>query len=295
MVVVVAGSSGLIGTALVRRLHAEGHDVRRLVRRPARAPGEHTWDPATGALDPAALAGADAVVNLAGAGVGDRRLTAARKRVVLESRTRSTALIASTAAALDDPPRVLLQGSATGAYGERGDAVVTEADPYGDTFLAGVVRRWEDAAAPAVEHPGIRVAFLRTGIVLAPRGGALGRLLPLVRLGLGGPLGSGRQYWSWSTLEDEVRAVLHLLDAPVHGPVNLVAEPATQLEVVRALAERLHRPAALPAPGWAVRLGLGTFAEEILGSVRAVPEVLRAAGFVHRHPAIADAARAVVP
>ena len=295
MVVEVAGSSGLIGTALVARLRAEGHEVRRLVRRPPRTPDEHAWDPDAGALDPAALAGAQAVVNLAGAGVGDRRLTAARRQVVLESRTRSTALIATTAAALDDPPRVLLQGSATGAYGERGTVAVTEAEPYGATFLAGVVRRWEAAAAPAVEHPGIRVAFLRTGIVLEPGAGALGRLLPLVRLGLGGPLGSGRQYWSWITLEDEVRAILHLLDAPVHGPVNLVAEPATQLDVVRALAERLHRPALLPAPAWAVRLGLGTFAEEILGSLRAVPSALTAAGFVHRHPTITDAARAIVP
>ncbi|MEN1976715.1 TIGR01777 family oxidoreductase [Cellulomonas olei] len=295
MIVVVAGSSGLIGTALVARLTAEGHQVRRLVRRPARTPDERTWDPDAGVLPPEALAGADAVVNLAGAGVGDKRLTADRKRVVLESRTRGTGLIASTLAGLDSPPRVLLQGSATGAYGDRGDEVVTEDEPYGDTFLAGVVRRWEAAAAPAVEHPDVRVAFLRTGIVLSARGGALGRLLPLVRLGLGGPLGSGRQYWSWITLEDEVRAVLHLLDAPVSGPVNLVAQPATQVEVVRALAARLHRPAVLPVPAWALRVALGEFSQEILGSLRAVPDALTAAGFVHRHPTPEAAAAALLP
>lgn len=294
MVVVVAGSSGLIGTALVARLRAEGHTVRRLVRRPPRTPDEVTWDPDAGVLDPTALAGADAVVNLAGAGVGDKRLTDARKRVVLESRTRTTGLIAETIAGLADPPRVLLQGSATGAYGYRGDAVVTEADPYGDSYLAGVVRQWEAAAAPAVERSGVRVAFLRTGIVLARSGGAAGRLLPLIRLGLGGPLGSGRQYWSWISLEDEVRAILHLLDAPVSGPVNLVAEPATQVEIVRALARELHRPAVLPVPGFALRLALGQFSDEILGSLRATPAALTAAGFVHRHPTPAAAARALL-
>ncbi len=294
MVVVVAGSSGLIGTALVERLRAEGRTVRRLVRRPPQGPDEHRWDPDAGVLDPGALAGADAVVNLAGAGVGDRRLTPARKRVVLESRTRTTGLIARTVAEMAAPPRVLLQGSATGAYGYRGDTRVTEAEPYGDSYLAGVVRAWEAAAAPAVEHPRVRVAFLRTGIVLARSGGAAGRLLPLIRLGLGGPLGSGRQYWSWISLEDEIRAILHLLDAPVSGPVNLVAEPATQLEIVRALAEAAHRPAVLPVPGIALKVALGQFSDEILGSLRVVPEALTAAGFVHRHPTPQDAAAALL-
>lgn len=293
MVVVLAGSSGLIGTALAERLRAEGRTVRRLVRRPARGPEEHTWDPDAGVLDPAVLAGADAVVNLAGAGVGDKRLTAARKRVVLESRTRTTGLIARTIAGMDAPPRVLLQGSATGAYGYRGDVEVTEAEPYGDSYLAGVVRRWEAAAAPAVERDDVRVAFLRTGIVLARSGGAAGRLLPLIRLGLGGPLGSGRQYWSWISLEDEVRAILHLLDAPVSGPVNLVAEPATEIEIVRALAEAVHRPAVLPVPGFALKLALGQFSDEILGSLRVVPKALTASGFVHRHPTPQQAARAL--
>jgi uncharacterized protein (TIGR01777 family) len=294
MVVVLAGSSGLIGTALAERLRAEGHTVRRLVRRPPRGPEEHRWDPDAGVLDPAVLTGARAVVNLAGAGVGDKRLTAARKRVVLESRTRTTGLIARTIAGMDAPPRVLLQGSATGAYGYRGDTEVTEAEPYGDSYLAGVVRQWEAAAAPAVARDGVRVAFLRTGIVLARSGGAAGRLLPLIRLGLGGPLGSGQQYWSWISLEDEVRAILHLLDAPVSGPVNLVAQPATELEVVRALAEAVHRPAVLPVPGFALKLALGQFSDEILGSLRVVPAALTASGFVHRHPTPDLAARALL-
>lgn len=295
MVVVVAGSSGLVGSALVTHLRAEGHTVRRLVRRAPRAPDEHGWDPDAGVLPVEALAGADAVVNLAGAGVGDQRLTAARKRVVLLSRTRSTNLIARVIADMAHPPAVLLQGSAIGAYGERGTDVVTEGEPYGHTFLSGVVRRWEAAATPAVEHPGVRVAFLRSGIVLAADGGALGRLLPLLRLGVGGPLGSGRQYWSWITLEDEARAITHLLSAPVSGPVNLVAQPATHGEIVRALAERLHRPAVLRVPGWALRAAIGDFSQEILGSVRAVPAALTASGFEHRYPTARDAAVAVVP
>jgi uncharacterized protein (TIGR01777 family) len=213
---------------------------------------------------------------------------------VLRSRTDATDLLARTIAGLDAPPRVLLQGAATGAYGERGADVLTEDEPYGTTFLAEVVRQWEGAAAPAVAHPDVRVAFLRTGIVLAPRGGALGRLLPLLRLGVGGPLGSGSQYWAWITLEDEVGAILHLLDAPVSGPVNLVAEPATNREVTQALARALHRPAALRVPAWALRIAVGEFSQEILGSVRAVPSVLRESGFVHRHPTIDVAAPAVV-
>ncbi len=294
MEVVVAGSSGLIGRALVARLRTEGHAVRRLVRRQPRAADERTWDPGSGLLDPSALAGADAVVNLAGAGVGDRRLTAARKREVLLSRTRTTSLLATTIAGLDTPPGVLLQGSATGAYGERGAEPVTEDEPYGRTFLAGVARQWEAAAAPASDHPDVRVAYLRTGIVLAGRGGALARMLPLLRLGLGGPLGSGEQYWSWITLHDEVSAIVHLLTAPVSGPVNLVAEPATNVVITRELARALHRPAALRVPAWALRVAIGDFSEEVLGSVRALPQVLTGSGFEHRYPTIADAAPVVV-
>jgi len=289
MHIVVAGSHGLIGTALVSALRGRGDTVHRLVRGAPERPEDVAWDPDAGRLDPEALAGADAVVNLAGVNVGTRRLTEARKRAVILSRTRTTGLISTTLAGLAAPPPVLLQASGIGAYGDRGDDVLDEDEPLGDTFFAGVVRRWEAATAPA-EHAGVRVAHLRSGIVLARGGGALARIMPLVRAGVAGPLGSGRQYWSWITLTDEVRAILHLLDTPVAGPVNLVATAATNAEVTSALAGAVHRPAVVPVPAWAVRLGLGDFSQEILGSVRAVPRRLTESGFRHVHPDIASAA-----
>lgn len=288
MDIVMAGSHGLIGTALQAELRARGHRVRRLVRSAAAGPDESTWDPDAGVLDPSAFAGAGAVINLAGAGVADRRLTADRKRTVLLSRTRTTALISTTLAGLDDGPRVLLQASGIGAYGDRGVAELDETEPLGDSFFAGVVREWEASTRPA-EEAGVRVAHLRTSIVLSPGGGALGKLLPLIRAGLGGPLGSGRQYWSWITLTDEVRAIVHLLDAPVHGPVNMVTSADTNAEVTAALARALHRPALLRVPAWALRLVLADFSQELLGSIRAVPRVLTESGFVPEHADLAAA------
>lgn len=293
MRIVVAGSQGLVGTALVPELIMRGHDVRRLVRREPRGAGEIGWDPDKGRLDPQDLEGTDAVVNLAGAGVGDHRLSPAYKRLVLSSRTRTTALLSQTMAALATPPSVLLQASGIGAYGTcagRGDEVLDESATLGDTFFADVVRAWEGATAPA-EDAGIRVVHLRTAIVLAPKGGALGRLLPIVRAGIGGPLGTGRQYWSWISLPDEVGAVVHLLDAPVVGPVNMTSpNPATNAEVTAALARAVHRPAVIRVPGFAVRLVIGEFAQEILGSVRAIPGALTATGFTWAHPTVADVA-----
>ena len=288
MDVVIAGAHGLIGTALAPALRDAGHRVRRLVRGAAARPDELTWDPDAGRLDPAHLVGVDAVVNLAGAGVADRRLTAARKRTVLLSRTRTAGLLATTLAHLDEGPRILLQASGIGAYGDRGDDELDENEPLGESFFAGVVRQWEASTLPA-EDAGIRVAHLRTSIVLTPSGGALGRLLPLVRAGLGGPLGSGRQFWSWISLVDEVRAIVHLLDAPVHGAVNLVAHADTNAELTSALARALHRPAVLRVPAWAVRLALADFSQELLGSVRAVPRVLTETGFVPVHGDLAAA------
>jgi hypothetical protein len=291
MRIAVAGSSGVIGTALVARLQQDGHTVLRLVRRPPTTAGEVTWDPARGVLDPRALEGADAVVNLAGAGVGDKRLTPEYKAVVRTSRTSTTSLLARTLAGLGTSgPRVLLQASGIGAYGEQGDTVLDERSPRGDTFFAGVVRDWEGAAAPAQEA-GVRVAFLRSGIVLTPEGGALQRMLPLLRAGVAGKLGSGRQFWTWITMPDEVGAIIHLLGSQVSGPVNLAApHPATNTEVTRALARALHRPAALPVPGAALRLVLGEFSSEVLGSIRALPAVLAADGFTWQHPGLDDAA-----
>ncbi len=279
MKVVVAGASGLIGSALTAHLHARGDSVVRLVRGPARGPDERSWDPGAGRLDPEALHGADAVVNLGGAGLGDRRWTASYKVTIRASRVDGTALLARTLAGLDDGPRVLVQGSAVGYYGDRGVTVLDESAPRGDGFLAGVVEDWEGATS-AASTAGVRVALARTGIVLAPRGGALSRLIPLARLGLAGRLGPGTQYWAWISLEDEVRALTYLLDNEIAGPVNLAAPaPATSGEVIRTLARAYRRPAVLPVPAWALRLALGEFATDLTGSQRAVPAVLGSHGF----------------
>ena len=291
MKLLVAGSHGLIGTALVARLRADGHTVLRLVRRPTSSPGEVAWDPAAGRLDPHALVDVDAVVNLAGAGVGDRRLTPEYQEVVRTSRTSTTGLLARTIAGLGGRPPVLLNASGIGAYGERGDDVLDETSPRGDSFFAGVVRDWEAATAPAAEA-GARVVHLRTGIVLSPHGGALDRLLPFVRAGVGGRLGSGDQFWSWITLPDEVGAIVHLLRAhDVHGPVNLTApHPATNAEITRELARALHRPARVPVPAVALKVVLGGFSSEVLGSIRALPAVLSASGYEWQHRTVGDAA-----
>lgn len=298
MHVVLAGSHGMIGRALTAHLTQQGHRVTRLVRRPVVSPAEISWDPAVGRLDPADLRGVDAVVNLGGAGIGDRRWTAAYKRKILTSRTVPTSLLARVLADLAtgpgddaDRPRVLLQASAVGVYGDRGDEVLTEESAPGEGFLAGVVRAWEDATT-AAEQAGVRVAHLRTGIVMSPEGGSFGRLLPLLRLGVGGPLGDGRNHWAWITLADHVRAVGHLLTSEVSGPVNLTGpEPARQREIVRAVARELHRPAVLAVPRFALRAAIGGFADDILSSQRAVPRVLLADGFRFAQPDLASAAR----
>ncbi|GEK19671.1 TIGR01777 family oxidoreductase [Cellulomonas xylanilytica] len=290
MQVVIAGSHGFIGSALVPHLRDGGHDVRVLVRGPAQGRTQISWDPDAGRLDPDALAGADAVINLAGVNPGSRPLTTARKREVLSSRLNTTGLLSRTLAALGDGPQVLLQASGIGAYGSRGDDVLDEDEPIGTTFFANVVRHWEAATAPA-QDAGVRVVHLRTGIVLGTGGGALGRLLPLIRLGLGGRLGSGRQFWPWITLLDHVRATEHLLTAPVHGPVNVVTAPARNAEVVAELARAMHRPAVVPVPAFALRTLLGDFSSEVLGSIRAIPAVLDASGFAPVHGTLPAAAR----
>lgn len=289
MRIVVAGAGGFIGSALVGALRQRGDDVVVLVRRAARTAAEVAWDPDGGRLDPVALVGADAVVCLSGVNPGSRPLTTARKRLVRSSRVRTTSLLATSIAALDDGPRVFLHASGIGAYGDRGDEPLDETEPLGSTFFAGVVRDWEAAAAPA-RDAGTRVVHLRTGIVLSSRGGALGRLLPLVRAGLGGRLGPGDQYWSWITRQDEVAAIVHLLGADVHGPVNLVTHADRNVDVVGALARAYHRPARVPAPAWALRAVLGDFSSEVLGSVRAIPAALEASGFVPTHRDLATAA-----
>jgi hypothetical protein len=289
--VAITGASGLIGTALARSLRDDGHTVRPVVRAPSGDPGAVRWDPAAGTLAAAGLEGVDAVVHLAGAGIGDKRWTAARKRELAESRTRGTDLIARTIAGLDRPPEVLVSASAIGYYGDRGDEVLTEDSPPGDDFLAHLVLDWEAAATPAREA-GIRTAHPRTSLVLARTGGVLPRMALPFRFFVGGRLGSGRQWHSWITLHDHVRAIRFILDGRLEGPVIMASpQPVTNAEMARAIGAALHRPSALPAPAPALRLVLGReLADSLLfASQRAHPAVLTEAGFAYAHPDIASA------
>lgn len=291
--VAISGASGLIGSALSTFLRARGDEVVRLVRRQPRDGHEISWDPATRTLDPRQLSGVTAVVHLAGAGIGDHRWTTAYKHEILSSRVDGTATIATALADLGEPI-ALVSGSAMGAYGDRGDEVLTEDSEMGHGFLADVVRAWESATQPA-QDAGLRVVRARTGLVLAPQGGAMERVLPLARLGLAGPLGSGRQYWSWITLHDEIRALAHLIDQDLSGPVNVVGvQPLRQAEVMKALGAVLGRPAVLPAPTLALKVIMGEFASDILGSQRVLPSVLTASGFVFDHDTIESAMRWLV-
>ncbi|MFE4970134.1 TIGR01777 family oxidoreductase [Streptomyces sp. NPDC056660] len=291
--IAVAGASGLIGSALVRSLRADGHEVVRLVRRGAHSAGEVCWDPEGQYVDAAGLAGCDAVVNLAGAGIGDRRWTAAYKRQIRDSRVLGTAALAEAVAALEEPPRVFVSGSAMGFYGDTGDRVVDEDAPPGDGFLPSLCVEWEEAAAPAREA-GIRTVFVRTGLVVARGGGAWGRLFPLFKAGLGGRLGDGRQYWSFIALHDEVAAIRFLMDTEgLEGPFNLTApHPLTNREITAAMARVLHRPAPFPVPAAALQLALGEMAGDVLGSQRVVPKRLLESGFTFAFPGIEDAIRA---
>lgn len=294
MRIVLSGASGLIGTPLKRTLSDAGHETVSLVRRAPSGPAERRWDPAAGELDAQVLAGADAVINLSGAGVGEHRWTDSYQRTILDSRTRTTGLLARTIAGLGRAaPPVLLSASAVGYYGDTGERAVEETDRAGDGYLAEVCRQWERATEPAERTGHTRVAYFRTGLVLSGTGGLLSRLRPLVKAGLGGRLGSGRQYQPWISLHDEIGAIVHLLDHDVAGPVNLTGpDPVRQSEFVRTLAGLLHRPAVLPTPGFALRIALGQFATEgVLAGQRAVPAVLRATGFRHQHATLSAALR----
>jgi uncharacterized protein (TIGR01777 family) len=294
MRVAVTGASGLIGSALCARLEGLGHEVTRVVRHPLSDAGRTlTWDPDDGTIDAQGLEGLDGVVHLAGAGVADHRWTPTRKQVVLESRTRSTALLSRTLAGLKSRPPVLVSGSAIGFYGDCGDDTVTEGHGPGGDFLASVCQSWEAATAPASEA-GIRVSFARTGLVLDNEGGALPKLLRLFRLGLGGRFGSGTQWWSWITIDDEVAALVWLLEHDQVGPVNLTAPGAvTNRDFTTALGAALSRPALLPVPRFGPSLLLGA---ELAGSLlftsaRVRPAVLEAEGFVFSEPQLEAALR----
>jgi uncharacterized protein len=297
MDIAITGSTGLIGKALIGRLEAGGHRAVPVVRSAGGDGNVIRWDPAAGTIDAAAFEGIDAVVHLAGEPIGARRWNADVKRAIRDSRVDGTSLLSATLAGLTAPPAVLLSGSAIGIYGDRGNERLTETSPPGDGFLAGVTAEWEAATGPA-EQAGIRVVHLRTGIVLSPEGGALAKQLPLFKFGLGGKLGSGRQYWSWISLDDEVAMIEWLLDAEVAGPVNLTApEPVTNAAFTDALGKALGRPTFLPVPSFGPKLVLGgELADELLfTSARVIPEVATTAGFGFAHPTIDAAFAALLP
>jgi len=288
--IAITGSSGLIGTALVGHLKSEGHTVQRLVRRSPVAVDEVTWDPQTGYVDLNALEGVDAIIHLAGAPVADKRWTKKYKAEILNSRLMGTSTIAK--AVSEVKPDVFISASAIGWYGESGNRAVVENDRAGDDFLAAICREWEAAADLAGD---VRTVKLRTGLVLDPTGGALGKMLPLFRLGFGGKLGNGKQWWSWITLHDVVRAIDFSLVHDISGPVNLTSpNPVTNQEFTSALARALHRPALFPAPAFALKAALGGFSSEVLGSKRVIPQALADAGFTWDYPHITETLNALV-
>ena len=295
MKIVVSGASGLIGTQLVAKLSGSGHEVIRLVRRSPKS-GEIQWNPKSGTLDAAALEGADAVIHLSGAGIGDKRWTDGYRKEILDSRTTTTALLATTMASLSRKPSVFLSGSAIGIYGARNDEQLTEVSTHGTGFLADVCEQWEAAAKPAVDA-GIRTVYLRTGIVLTPKGGALKKLLPLFKLGVGGKFGNGKQWQSWISIDDEIGAIEHLLTANVSGAVNLTApNPVTNAEFTKVLASVLKRPAIVPVPTFAPKILLGgELADALLFTgQRVIPAALNASGYMFKHTTLESAFRSLL-
>lgn len=298
MKIVIAGASGLVGSALVPALRTARHDVFPLVRgRAASARDEIAWSPATGDIDRGGLEGADAIINLAGENLGAGRWTAARRERILRSRVEATRTLVTAIGQMASKPKVFASASAVGFYGDRGDSVLTERSGIGRGFLPEVTLAWETHAEGAAGF-GVRTALLRFGLILAREGGALARMLPLFRLGLGGRLGSGQQWMSWISRDDVVGVIEHVLsDARCVGPINVVAPaPVTNVEFTAALARVLRRPAVLPAPAWALRTVLGRkLADEaLLASTRAAPQRLGEVGYRFRHPAIESALRAVL-
>ena len=290
MLVAITGSSGLVGTALHAALQERGDDVVRIVRSNPGS-GEVLWNIDAGEIDADGLDGVDAVVHLAGEGIGDAKWSPEHKKKVIESRTLSTALLADTIAGLAHKPTVFVSGSAIGFYGDRGSADLTEQSDPGTGFLPDLVDAWETAAQPAVDA-GIRTAFIRTGIVLSPAGGALKEQLPFFKMGIGGKIGDGTQYWSWISITDQVNAILHIVDGDLSGPVNLTApHPATNAEFTAALGKALGRPTFLPTPRFAVEVRLGKEAAQdmLYASAKVLPGALVDSGFVFTHPTIDDA------
>ncbi len=283
----------MIGSALTALLRTGGHTVRWITRRPDAGRGDIGWNPATGTLDPAALAGVDAVVNLAGANIGER-WSDEHKRDIRDSREQGTRTLVAAIRKMPTPPKVLVSGSATGYYGDTGSMMIDEKSTSGTGFLADVCRNWEAETTPALDA-GIRVALARSGVVLSPAGGALAKMLPAFRLGLGGPMGAGTQWMSWISLEDEIAALYFLLmRSECSGPFNLTAPaPVTNADFAHTLGDVLHRPTFVPVPAFALTALFGEMAKAtILGGQRVLPTRLQAAGFTFRHPELATALRA---
>ncbi len=294
MRVVIAGSSGLIGTALVASLRSKGHAVDRLVRRPPAAPDEFEWDPPRGVVSERALKSADAVVNLCGVGIGDKRWSGAYKQDIRDSRITPTEVLAEACARFEIS--TLVNASGINFYGDTGDHIVDESDAVGDGFLAEVCQDWEGATTAASDG-GVRTIMLRSGVVLSRRGGMLDKLRPLYLFALGGRLGSGRQYFPWISLEDEIAATIHGIEnTSVSGPVNMVGPaPVTNAQFNSALARATGRPAPWVVPGFALRAVIGEFAQEaILTGPRAIPKVLEDTGFTFTHNTVGEALRAVI-
>ena len=292
MKVLISGATGLIGAALIPELESKGHQTTRLTRSP-RSSGDVGWNPNAGEIDASRLVSHDAVVHLAGESIAEGRWTPEKKRRILESRVRGTRLLAETIASLPEPPKVMISASGVNYYGDRGNELLREDSGPGNTFLAEVCKAWEAAADPAREA-GIRVVHLRNGIVLSTEGGALARTLPIFKLGGGGRIGSGRQYWSWVALDDVVGAMIHAVENDhVGGPVNVGSpNPLTNAEYTKALGKVLNRPTVFPLPAPAARLMLGEVADELLlASVRVEPAKLKETGYEFRYPELEGALR----
>ena len=287
MKIVITGSSGLIGSALVRDCEKRNFEVVKLVRRVPKQENESQWDPIKGIVDLNVLEKATAIVNLAGAGVGDRRWSKKYKKLILDSRVNSTETLANAIVNLKTPPSVFVSGSAIGFYGDTADVAVDENANLGEGFLSDVVFNWE-YAAQRVRSNNIRVVHPRTGLVMSKRGGLLKKILPLFKLGLGGKLGNGKQYWSYISLEDEIRAIHHVIDdVRLTGGVNFTnPNPVTNAEFTKSLATVVNRPAFLNVPSLALKIALGEFSIEALGSSRILPSKLQAAGFKFNQPDI---------
>ena len=291
MRVLVSGASGLVGTEVIRQLKEQGHEPLRLVRRKATAADEVEWNPSEGYLQPGIMETIDAVVNMAGATTGKIPWTAAYKREIVSSRIDSTRTLVTAMQAASKRPKVMVSGSASGFYGDSGDRLLSEASPKGTGFLSDLAHEWEQEALKAPTD--VRVVLARTTMVMSRKLGALGRLLPLIKLGIGGPLGSGRQWWAWISLPDEAAAIIHLIKiSSASGAYNLTApEPATCGQIVKALAKNLKRPSLIAVPSFALKLLIGEAAVELLlCSQNMTADRLLATGFKFQHPTLAESA-----